>query len=120
MANFVLLFSGGKMPEGEAETQMVMDAWGKWMGKYQDSIVDAGNPFTPAAKTISGDGSVDDGPVGTPATGYTIIKANSTDSAIDIAKECPVFLGGAKISVYEVFDVMAAMGAPSAAATSPN
>ena len=32
------------------------------------------------------------------------------DRAIDLAKECPVFLGGAKLSLYETFDVMATAG----------
>lgn len=110
MATFVLLYSGGRMPEGEEETNRVMDAWGAWMGKHQTAIVDAGNPFTPVAKTITADGTVTDGPVGEPASGYTVIKADSMDKAIDIAKECPVFLGGAKLSLYETFDVMAMAG----------
>jgi hypothetical protein len=111
MATFLLLYSGGKMPEGEAETKQVMDAWGAWMGKYQDAIVDAGNPFTPVAKTVTADGRVSDGPVGEPASGYTVIKADSMDKAIAITKECPVLLGGAKVSLYETFDVMAMAGA---------
>ena len=108
MATFLLLYSGGGMPEGEAETKRVMDAWGAWMGKHGDALVDAGNPFTPVAKTVRPDGSVGEGPVGAPATGYTIIKAGSLDQAVGIARECPVLQGGAQISVYETFDVMAA------------
>ena len=111
MATFLLLYSGGGMPEGEAETKRVMDAWGAWMGKYQDAIVDPGNPFTPVAKTITADGRVSDGPVGEPASGYTVVKADSMERAIEIAKECPVFLGGAKLSLYETFDVTAMAGA---------
>lgn len=109
-ANYLLLYIGGRMPEGEDETKQVMAAWDKWMGKYHDAVVDGGNPFTPAVKTITGDGRVSDGASGEQAGGYSIIKADSADHAVAIAKECPVFLGGAKINVYEVFDVMAAMG----------
>jgi hypothetical protein len=111
MGTFLLLYSGGRMPEGEAETKQVMDAWGAWMGKYGEHIADAGNPFTPNAKTITADGRVSDGPVGEPASGYTVIKADSLDKAIEIAKSCPVFLGGGKLSLYETFDVMAMAGA---------
>ena len=106
---FVLLYSGGRMPEGEAEMKQTADAWGAWMGKYGANITDAGNPFTPVAKTIRADGSVADGAVGTPASGYTTITADSLDQAVSIAKECPVLLGGASVSVYESFDAMAAM-----------
>lgn len=108
---YLLLFSGGRMPEGEAETKKVMDAWGAWMGKHHDAITDPGNPFSGVAKTITGDGTVTDGPVGEPASGYVTIKADSLDQAIAIAKECPVFVGGAKLSLYETLDVMAMQGA---------
>lgn len=47
-----------------------------------------------------------DGAVGTPASGYSIIKADSLDAAVKMAQGCPVLQGGAKISVYETFAVM--------------
>ena len=106
MANFVLLYSGGSMPETQAEQAQVMEAWGAWFGKIGSNLVDGGNPFTPVAKTIDKNGKVSDGPVGTLATGYSIIKADSLNAAVDLAKGCPVFLGGGQISVYETFPVM--------------
>ena len=107
---YLLLFSGGGMPQGEAEIKQVMAAWESWMGKHHDAIKDPGDPFTPNAKTITKDGKVTNGPVGEPASGYVVIEAGSMDQAIEIAKGCPVFLGGAKISLYETFDVMAMAG----------
>ena len=106
MANFVLLYSGGSMPESPAEQAEVMQAWGAWFGSLGSSLVDGGNPFTPAAKSIASNGTVSDGPVGTMASGYSIIKADSLDAAVDMASRCPVLLGGAQISVYETFPVM--------------
>lgn len=106
MSDYVLLYSGGKMPESDEETAAVMKAWTDWMGELGDSLKDGGNPFTPAAKTISADGSVTGGPAGTMATGYSIIKADSLDDAVSMAKGCPVLLGDAKITVYETFQVM--------------
>jgi hypothetical protein len=106
MSEYVLLYSGGQMPESDEEMAQVMQAWNDWMGTLGDGLKDGGNPFTPAAKTISPDGSVADGPVGTMATGYSIINAASLQDAVDIAKGCPVLEGGAKITVYETFQVM--------------
>ena len=106
MANFVLLYSGGSMPETQAEQAQVMEAWGAWFGQIGSALVDGGNPFTPVAKTIDKNGKVSDGPVGTLATGYSIIKADSLEAAIKIAKDCPVFLTGDRISLYETFPVM--------------
>jgi len=106
MANFVLLYSGGSMPETEAEQAAVMQAWMAWFGELGSAVVDAGNPFTPVAKSIASDGSVSEGPVGSMASGYSIIMADSLDAAVQMAKRCPVLQGGAKISVFETFPVM--------------
>lgn len=107
MANFVLLYSGGgNMPATEAEQAAVVQAWGAWYEKLGGAVVDGGNPFTQTAKTIASNGTVSDGPVGTMATGYSIISADSLDAAVAMAKGCPVLQSGGQISVYETFNVM--------------
>jgi hypothetical protein len=68
--------------------------------------VDGGNPFTPIAKSIASDGTVSDGPVGTMATGYTIMSADSLDAVVEQAKSCPVLQSGGQVTVYETFTVM--------------
>lgn len=94
------------MPANEAEQAKVLAAWTAWYGKLGGALVDGGNPFTPMAKSISSNGKVSDGPVGSMASGYSIIKADSLDATVKLAKDCPVFLGGAQISVYETFNAM--------------
>ena len=106
MANYLLLYSGGSMPETEAEQAEVMQAWGAWFGRLGSALVDGGNPTSGQAKTIASDGTVSDGPVGTMASGYSIIKADSLDAAVEMARRCPVLQGGSQITVYETFPVM--------------
>ncbi len=106
MTKYLLLYTGGGMPEGEAENKAVMKAWEDWMGKLGKAVVDPGDPFKPGVKSIGTNGSVADGPIGTAATGYSIIEADSLDAAVKLAKSCPVLQGGAKISVYETLHVM--------------
>jgi hypothetical protein len=84
----------------------VMGAWDAWSKALGDAIVDLGNPFTPAAKSIASDGAVSDGPVGSMASGYSVIKADSLDEAVEMSRGCPVLQGGAQISVFETFSVM--------------
>jgi hypothetical protein len=106
MANFVLLYSGGSMAQSEAEQAAIMNAWGAWFGKIGSAVVDGGNPFTQVAKSVARDGRVSDGPVGTMATGYSILKADSFDAAVEMARDCPVLQSGGQITVYETFPVM--------------
>jgi len=94
------------MPETQAEQAAVIQAWTAWYGELGSAVVDAGNPFTPVAKSIASDGTVSEGPVGTMASGYTVIKADSLDAAVQVARRCPVVQGGARITVYETFPVM--------------
>ena len=108
MANFVLLYTGGNLPEDatEAERAAVMQAWMDWYGKLGSAVVDGGNPFTPVAKSIASNGKVSDSPVGVMATGYTIIAADSLDAAVQLAKGCPQLQADGQITVYETFPVM--------------
>ena len=104
MANFLLTYHGGSMPETEAEQAQVMTEWTKWFGVLGDRLVDGGNPVS-QSRTISSSGSVSDG-ASNPPTGYSVIEANSLDEATQLAKGCPVLHGGASIVVAETFAVM--------------
>jgi hypothetical protein len=106
MANYVLLYHGGGRPETPEENDRVMQAWGGWMGKLGTNLVDGGNP-TSESRSVDGSGNVS-ATGGDPVTGYSIIKADSLDDAIAIAKDCPIFLGPnpAKVDVYETFQAM--------------
>lgn len=106
MADFVLLYTGGSMPETEDEQARVMKAWDDWYQQIGASLKDGGNPFTPAAKTVASDGSVSDGAPGPAHTGYTIVQADSLDAATTIAKGSPVLVGGGSVTVYETFEAM--------------
>ena len=103
MANYVLVYHGGGMPESPEEGAKVMQAWDVWFGELGDSLVDGGNPAS-ATKTIAADGSVSDDASG--PSGYSILKADSLDAAVALAKGCPVLQGGASIQVVETFNAL--------------
>ncbi|OLC28054.1 MAG: hypothetical protein AUJ02_01335 [Chloroflexi bacterium 13_1_40CM_3_65_12] len=105
MANFLLVYTGGGMPATDTERKKVMDDWGAWFSKLGPAVVDPGNPIS-HAKNISSDGSVHEGAVGMTASGYSVLKADSLDKAVALAKSCPVLKSGAKISVYETIQAM--------------
>jgi len=103
MANYVLVYHGGGMPESPEEGAAVMKAWNDWFGVLGDALVDGGNPAS-ATKSIAADGSVSDDAAG--PSGYSIIKADSLDAAVTLAQGCPVLQGGASIQVVETFNAM--------------
>jgi hypothetical protein len=104
MGTYVLAYTGGGMPETDAEREAVTAAWGAWFGGLGEAVADGGNPFG-ASSTVRSDGSVTAGaPSG--LTGYSILKADSLDRAVALAKGCPVLANGGSVDVYETFDVM--------------
>ncbi len=104
MGTYVLAYTGGSMPETDADRAAVMSAWEGWFAGLGESVADGGNPFG-ASAGIAPDGSVSQ-PARSGLTGYSIIKADSLDAATVHAKGCPVLGGGGSIEVYETFDVM--------------
>lgn len=103
MANYVLVYHGGGMPATPEEGAKATQAWNDWFHQLGDAVVDGGNPAS-ATKTIGADGSVSDDPSG--PSGYSILKADSLDGAVALAKGCPVLAGGASIQVVETFNAM--------------
>jgi hypothetical protein len=103
MANYLLVFHGGSMPESQEEGAKVMQAWTDWFAALGGALVDGGNPAS-KSKTIAANGSVTDDASG--PTGYSIIKADNLDAAVVLAKGCPVLQGGASVQVVETFEAM--------------
>ncbi len=104
MASYLLVYHGGAMPETDAEQKAVMQAWTDWFGKLGGALVDGGNPVS-QTRTISSGGTVSDG-APNHATGYSVIKADNLDTAVALAKGCPVLAGGASVEVAETFEAM--------------
>ena len=104
MADFVLVYTGGGVPESEAAQAQVMQAWTDWYTNLGPAIKDGGNPFSPEAKTVASDGSISS-VTGTPLTGYTVLTAESLDRATELAKGCPILEGGGQVHVYEQIEM---------------
>ena len=85
-------------------TRVSTAAWDAWFHQLGEALVDGGNPAS-GTKVISADGSVAAGGATSPS-GYSIIKADSHDAAVGLAKGCPVLAGGAMIEVVETFNAM--------------
>jgi hypothetical protein len=104
MADYLLLYRGGSMPETEEEQAQVMQAWTDWFARLGGAIKDGGNPTSGQASHIGADGAV--GGATLEVSGYSIFTADSLDEATALARGCPVLAGGGSVDVHETFEVM--------------
>ena len=103
MPNFMFVYHGGKQPEGQAEIDKAMAAWGKWMTDHGPSLVDPGNPVG-MSKTVSSKGVADNGGPN-PTSGYTIVKAADISAACQIAQSNPMLDDGGSVEVAEIIPI---------------
>jgi len=105
MATFLYVYHGGKKPESEDEINKVMQAWGEWLGGLGESVVDGGNPVG-LSHTVMSDKSVEENGGYNPASGYSMIAADSLEDATEKAKGCPILESGGSIEVAEIISMM--------------
>lgn len=103
MAKFLLAYKGGDQPQGEEEGRAVMQAWTTWFSSLGEAVADMGNPIG-ATKSVGPDGTSKDG--GSDISGYSVLEADSMDSAVAMAQSCPHLQANGIIDVCETFDVM--------------
>ena len=105
MGKYMVIYSGGMgMAATPEEQEKIMADWGAWYGQMGEAIVDGGAPFADS-KHMTGNG-VSDGPLGdTPATGYTLIEADSLDAAAAACQNHPHLDHGGQVQVYTCIDM---------------
>jgi hypothetical protein len=99
MAKYLLVYSGGSMPETPAEQQAAMQKWMAWFAEIGSALVDGGSPLAPSA-TIKPGGAVSKG-ASSGISGYSIIDASDADQATKVAQGCPLLDVGGTVEVFE-------------------
>lgn len=100
---YLFLSSRGKVSDNPGERAAAMKELTAWFSQIASNLVDGGAAFTGNAKTVSSDGQVSPGTEPRTANGNTIIKADSLDQAVSIAKGYPLLKRGFELSVFETF-----------------
>ena len=104
MPKYMFIYHGGSAPETPEEGEKVMAAWGAWMAGLGDNLVDGGNPAGPSM-TLTANGAQDGGGAN-PVSGYSLVQADSMEQAMELGKDCPIFLAdGASIEIAEAMDM---------------
>src|SRR5665213_714135 len=113
MKEFMMLFrnekmEGGEMPSAE-QMQAVMSQWQNWIGNIAAQGNYAGtNRLGSEGKTLKPGNVSIDGPyaeVKEMVGGYLIVKADTLDDAIEMAKTCPNLLYGGSVEVRGVLSM---------------
>ncbi len=81
----------------------MMVKWKGWIAELGDTMVNPGTPMG-MSRTVSSAGVTDDGGPN-PLSGYSILKAESMDVALELAKECPFLEMEGTIEVAQAMEM---------------
>ena len=98
MANYLIVYYGGKMETDPKKADKSMAVWMKWYADLGKAVVDFGAPTMPG-KIVGASGVRSIG--ANPVTGYSIFKADTIDGAIKLVKNCPIIADGGRVAVYQ-------------------
>ncbi len=110
MKEFLLIFRAdvNSLPTVSPEKlQANTKKWMDWLGGIaaQDKLVNRGNRLNPEGKVVKANNVITDGPyteIKESIGGYSIVKADSYEEAVEIAKGCPVLKTGGNVEVREI------------------
>jgi hypothetical protein len=103
MPQFVITYLGGDQPSSPEEGKQHMAKYMEWLSSLGDSAVSPANPFKDT-HTVKPDGTATAGST-TTMSGYTIIKADSMEAALEIVKGCPFLDIGGSLEVSELMQM---------------
>ena len=103
MKQFVLVYLGGNQPSSEKEANKHYQKYVEWLTSLGDAVIVPTIPLKDTS-TISPDGTIREG--GSSAmSGFSIIKADSMQAAIAMAKNCPFLEIGGSLEVSEMMQM---------------
>ncbi|WP_096086966.1 YciI family protein [Agaribacterium haliotis] len=108
MPSYVISYIGGDAPKTEAEGKAHFAKYMKWLNDLGDAALSPANPFK-HTHVVNPKAEVSTGSV-TKMSGFSVIKADSIEAAIEIAKACPFLDIGGSLEVSE----LVAMGSDEA------
>ena len=97
-------FMPNRTPE---EMAAMMKRWMDWIGSIaaQNKLTNRGNRLEASGKVVRNDSTITNGPyaeIKESIGGYSIVKADSYEEAIELAKGCPILMVGGNVEVREI------------------
>jgi hypothetical protein len=96
MKRFLILYSGPPAPPNPSH-----EGWPEWFSRIGEALVDVGSPMKTGV-VLRADGSTSD--EAAPLRGYGLIQAESSDQALELLRDHPLFAAGPEYTI-EMFEV---------------
>ena len=103
MPNYILAYHGGKMPASPEEGAEHMAKWEAWAEGLGESLLHRGTPLG-QSKTVSSEG-VTEGGGADPLIGYSILKAENIDAAVNKVEGSPHISYGGTMVVAQMMEM---------------
>ena len=103
MSQYFITYLGGDHPSSPEEGKQHFAKYQEWLSSLGNSVVSPANPLKDTS-TVNSDGSVTTGGT-TSMSGFTIIKTDSMEAALSIAKACPFLDIGGSLEVSELMQM---------------
>lgn len=103
MPQYIITYLGGNQPSSPEEGKQHMAKYMEWISSLGDNAVSPMNPIKDT-RTVNSDGAATAGS-STKMSGFTIIKADSMDAALSMAKGCPFLEIGGSLEVSELMQM---------------
>lgn len=100
MPDYMITYLGGNKPSSPEEGKQHFSKYMEWLSSLGESAVSPANPLKDTS-TVNPDGSVTAGGT-TTMSGFTIIRADSMEAAMSVAKTCPFLDIGGSLEVSEL------------------
>jgi hypothetical protein len=105
MAKYLYLYRGPATPMDQftpEQSAEQMEAWGQWIGRLGQALVDVGAPFG-ARSALADDGT---SPAPGDLNGYSIVEADGVEAARALADKHPFLTEGKGRFSVEIFELV--------------
>jgi len=100
MTEFILTYHGGNKPSTPEEATESIKKWQVWAARLGDALVTPGN-MAMGTTVLKKDG-LKDQLSSNPISGFSIIKAENKESAMELLKTCPHLVNDGTLEVSEI------------------
>jgi len=104
MPSYIIAYHGEiQKPATPEQGAAHMQQWKDWITNLGDAVINPGSPIG-TSKLVNTAGITDD-TLPDPMSGFSVVKADTLDAALEMAKSCPYVDAGGTLRVAELIEM---------------